>query len=71
MADAQSEQILSRPAMERLAVSWKFKEQFCVALSSTEAEYLALCQASTESVWMVDFVKNLGVSLRGPNGSQR
>jgi len=27
---------------------------------------MALCQASKESVWMVDFLKNLGVKLRGP-----
>jgi len=37
------------------AVSWKSKKQSCVALSSTEAEY----------IWMVDFLRNLGVSLRG------
>jgi len=26
---------------------------------------MALCQGSKKSVWMVDFLKNLGVSLRG------
>jgi len=31
-----------------------------------EAEYMALCQASKEAVWMVDFLRNLGVSLQGP-----
>ena len=45
------------------AVSWKSKKQSCVALSSTEAEYMALCQAAKESVWMVDFLKNLGISI--------
>jgi hypothetical protein len=48
------------------AVSWKSKQQTCVALSSTEAEYMALCQASKEAVWMVDFLGNLGVSVSGP-----
>jgi hypothetical protein len=43
------------------AVSWTFKKQTCVALSSTEAEYMALCQAAKESVWMIDFLKNFGV----------
>ena len=46
-------------------VSWKSKKQTCVALSSTEAEYMALCQASKESVWMADFLGSLGVSLQG------
>jgi len=27
---------------------------------------MTLCQASNESVCMVDFLKDLGVSLRGP-----
>jgi hypothetical protein len=40
--------------------SWKSKKQTCVALSSTEAEYMALCQASKEAV-MGDFLKGLGV----------
>jgi hypothetical protein len=44
-------------------VSWKSKKQSCVALSSTEAEYMALCQASKESVWMTDFLRCLGISL--------
>ena len=33
-------------------VSWKSRKQSCVALSSTEAEYMALCQASKEAVWI-------------------
>jgi hypothetical protein len=48
------------------AVSWKSKKQSCVTLSSTEAEYMALCQASKEAVWMADFLESLGVPLRGP-----
>ena len=48
------------------AVSWKSKRQTCVALSSTEVEYMALCRASKEAVWMVDFLRSLGVSLHGP-----
>jgi len=47
-------------------VSWKSKKQPCVALSSTEAEYMALCQASKGSVWMADFLKSLGVMVQGP-----
>jgi hypothetical protein len=44
------------------AVSWKSKRQGCVALPSMEAEYVALCQVSKESLWTV----SLGISLRGP-----
>jgi len=47
------------------AVSWKTKKQGCVALSSTEAEYMALCQSAKESVWLEEFVKGLGVSVSG------
>jgi hypothetical protein len=47
-------------------VRWKSKKQSCVALSSTDAEYMALCQASKEAVWMTDFLQNLGVSPRMP-----
>lgn len=45
------------------SVSWKSKKQTCVALSSTEAEYMALCQAAKESIWMVDFLRDLGISI--------
>ena len=33
----------------------------CVALSLTEAGYVTLCQSAKESVWMEEFVKELGV----------
>ena len=45
------------------AVSWKSKKQTCVALSSTEAEYVALCQVSKEAEWMLDFLKGLGIPM--------
>ena len=46
------------------AVSWKSKKQSCIALSSTEAKYMALCQAAKESVWMVNFLKDLSISVQ-------
>ena len=46
------------------AVSWETKKQTCVALSSTEAEYVALCQAAQESVWMMEFLGGLGLPYR-------
>jgi hypothetical protein len=33
--------------------------------SWTEAEYMALCQVSMESVWLVDVLGGLGVSVQG------
>ena len=34
-----------------------------MALSSTEAEYVALCQVAKESVWTAEFLRGLGVSI--------
>jgi hypothetical protein len=34
------------------AVAWCSKKQRCVALSTTEAEYVALCEASKEVAWL-------------------
>lgn len=48
------------------AVSWKTKKQNSVALSSVEAEYMAMCQAGKEAVWLTGFLKDLGINLRAP-----
>ena len=42
------------------AVSWKSKRQESVALSSTEAEYMASTQACKEVIWGKDFLFELG-----------
>ncbi len=34
------------------AVSWRSKKQTCVALSTAEAEYVALASAAQEALWM-------------------
>ena len=34
------------------AVSWKTKQQSVVAMSSTEAEYIALSEAMKQAVWI-------------------
>ena len=34
------------------AVSWSSKKQQTIALSSTEAEYMALTQAAKEAIWV-------------------
>jgi ATP-binding cassette subfamily B (MDR/TAP) protein 1 len=43
------------------AVSWQSKLQKCIALSTTEAEYIAATDASKELLWMKNFLKELSV----------
>ena len=43
------------------AVSWQSKLQKCVALSTTEAEYIAATEACNEMLWMKNFLLELGV----------
>lgn len=39
------------------AVAWSCKRQQCVAVSSTEAEYVAIGHAAKEAVWLLRFIK--------------
>ncbi|KAK1609788.1 hypothetical protein QYE76_033461 [Lolium multiflorum] len=43
------------------AVSWASSKQCTVAKSSTESEYIAASEASSEAVWMKRFIIELGV----------
>ena len=49
------------------AVSWSCKLQNVVALSTTEAEYMAAVQAGKEVKWMCNLMHELGISLPGPS----
>jgi hypothetical protein len=42
------------------AISWSCKKQSSVALSTTEAEYMALVQVLKESIWLQRLLKELG-----------
>nr|GFB40926.1 retrotransposon protein, putative, Ty1-copia subclass [Tanacetum cinerariifolium] len=42
------------------AVDWKSAKQSNTATSSTEAEYIAVGEASMEAVWMREFIDGLG-----------
>ena len=43
------------------AVSWQSRLQKCVALSTTEAEYIAVTEACKEALWMKKFLQELGL----------
>jgi hypothetical protein len=45
------------------AVSWKSKKQSCVALSTAEAEYVALSSATQEAIWMERLVSSIQCEL--------
>ena len=42
------------------AVSWSSKFQATPALSSTEAEYMAVTRASQEAIWLRQLLEQLG-----------
>ena len=48
------------------AVTWKSKKQGCVALSTAEAEYIALSSAAQESVWLRQLTSELGSPPKTP-----
>ena len=43
------------------AISWKSGLQSVVALSTTEAEYIALAEAVKESFWVKGFLRDFGI----------
>ena len=45
-------------------VSWKFTLQSTVALSTKEAEYMAITEAVKEAIWLQGFLDDLGVSQK-------
>lgn len=48
------------------AVTWKSKKQSCVALSTAEAEYVALASAAQESIWLRKLTAELGSPPKAP-----
>lgn len=47
------------------AVSWNSRKQPTVALSSTEAEYMALSGAVQEAIWLRQLLRDLGYAQQG------
>ena len=48
------------------AISWASKKQQTVALSTTEAEYLAGTEATKEAIWIAAFLEEIGQKSEGP-----
>ena len=48
--------------MDGVAISWSSKKQSTVALSSTEAEYMALTQGVKEGLWLSRLAQELGTT---------
>ena len=48
------------------AITWKSKKQTTIALSSTEAEYVALSEAAREACWLRNLYEELGYSQKFP-----
>ncbi|XP_053968479.1 uncharacterized protein LOC128869905 [Anastrepha ludens] len=44
------------------SVSWEARKQRTVALSSTEAEYMAMTEATKEAMYLLGILKDLGIS---------
>jgi len=49
------------------AVSWSSKLQPLVALSTTEAEYIAAVEAGKEMVWMRQLLIEFGITIKSPS----
>ena len=47
-------------------VSWQSRQQTSVALSSMEAEYMALCATTQEAIWLILLLKDLGYKQTNP-----
>ena len=48
-------------------ISWMSKHQSIVALSTTEAEYMAACEAGKEIVWTCKMLQELGFPMTAPS----
>ena len=52
--------------MNGAAVSWEARKQKTVALSSTEAEYMAMTETAKEAVCLRLFLRDIGFPVRRP-----
>ena len=48
-----------------MAISWSSKQQDTIALSTTEAEYIALTHAAKEAIWLKNLLSELFGTIPG------
>ena len=48
------------------AISWNSKKQTCVALSTAEAEYIALAKVAQESIWLQQLLMDMNENCADP-----
>jgi hypothetical protein len=48
------------------AVSWSSRKQELVTTSTTEAEYVAMCNATKETMWLRQLLSEIGFAQTGP-----
>ena len=48
------------------SISWSSRKESCVALSTAEAEYMALASATQEAVWLRGLAADMQVDSKGP-----
>lgn len=47
-------------------ISWKSKKQGMLSLSSAEVEYMAMCMATKQIIWLTQILKALRVPFSPP-----
>ena len=47
-------------------VNWESRTQPSTARSTTEAEYMAMAEATSESIWIAKVAQDLGIPIHGP-----
>ena len=53
--------------LAKAPVSWRSTLQSTVALSTTEAEYMAVTEAAKEAIWLQGLLEDLGVVQKQVN----
>ena len=53
--------------LQGASITWSSKRQASVALSTVEAEYMALSQATQEAVWLQRLLEEVGESTKEGN----